>query len=173
MEKQDRDCRHHEQKRHTQIAFSRDVKALSTTMEGMGNPFTEESSDLLVLDSRNIVDTAVADTVQQIEQLGLKLYEAYVDERLVNQKIPIYDTIKRNNLHLFSRPPVKGKSSKQQQISSLKNNCSLFSRLYIASFLMVLRLSTCCHLVLLKPSRTMQLIFFCHISHHSFSTWPG
>ena len=56
-----------------------------------------------------------------------------MDERLVNQKIPISDTIKCNNLHLFSRPPVKGKSSKQQRISSLKRNCSLFSRLCIAS----------------------------------------
>ena len=118
MEKQDRDCCHHEQKRHTQVVFARDVKALSAAMEDMGNPFTEESSDLLVLDSRNIVDAAVADTVQQIEQIGLEQYEAYVDERLVNRRIPISDTIKRNHLHLFSRPPVKGKSSKQQQISS-------------------------------------------------------
>ena len=132
-EKQDSDYRHHEQKRHSQIAFARDVKALSTAMEDMGNPFTEESSDLLVLDSRNIADAAVADTVQQIEQIGVKQYEAYVDERLVNQKMPIYDTIKRNNLHLFSRPPIKGKSTMQHQISSLKNNCSLFSRLYIAT----------------------------------------
>ena len=44
------------------------------------------------------------------------------------------DPIKRNNLHLFSQPPLKGKSNKhKQQISSLKNNYSLFSRLYIAS----------------------------------------
>ena len=40
---------------------------------------------------------------------------------------------KRNNLPLFSRPPVRVKSSKQLQFSTLKNNCSLFSRLYIAS----------------------------------------
>ncbi len=129
-EKQDSDCRHHEQKKHTQSAFARDVKALSVAMEDMGNPFTEDSNDLLVLDSRNIADAAVADTMQQI---GLEQYEAYVDERLVNQRTPISDTIKRNNLHLFSRPPVKGNSSKQQQISSLKSNCSLFSRLYMAS----------------------------------------
>ena len=72
-EKHDSDYRHHEQKRHSQIAFARDVKALSTgngRCESMGNPFTEESSDLLVLDSRNIADAAVADTVQQIEQIG-------------------------------------------------------------------------------------------------------
>ena len=97
-----------------------------------GNPFTEDSSGLL-LNTRNIADIAVANTVQQIEQLGIKQYEAYVEDRLVKQSTPILDPIKRNNLHLFSRPPLKGKSNKQQQISSLKNNCSLFSRLCITS----------------------------------------
>ena len=32
MEKRDRDCRHHEQKRYTQVAFARDMKALSAAM---------------------------------------------------------------------------------------------------------------------------------------------
>ena len=113
---QDMDYRHHEQKKHMQTAFAQDVKSLSAAIEEMGNPFCESSSDLLVLDSRNIADSAVADTVFQIEKLGIDRYETYV-----------------NNLHLFSRPPVREKSSKQLQLSSLKSNCSLFSRLYIAS----------------------------------------
>lgn len=131
--RQDKDWRHHEQKKHMQMAFAQDVKALSGVMEEMGNPFSESSSDLLVLDSRNIADTAVADMVFQIKKLGLDQYEAYVEERLVNQTKPITDPLKRNNLPLFSRPPVREKSSKQLQLSTLKNNCSLFSRLYIAS----------------------------------------
>jgi hypothetical protein len=61
--RQDKDWRHHEQKKHAQMAFARDVKALSGTFEEMGNPFCENSSDLLVLDSRNIADGAVADMV--------------------------------------------------------------------------------------------------------------
>ena len=43
------------------------------------------------------------------------------------------DPIKRNNLPLLSRPPVRVKSSKQLQLSTWKNNSSLFFRLYIAS----------------------------------------
>ena len=53
-----------------QMAFARDVKALSEAIDEMGNPFSEESSDLLVLDNRNIADRAVADMVHQIEKLG-------------------------------------------------------------------------------------------------------
>ena len=68
---QDIDYRHQDQKKHTQTAFARDVKSLSAAIEEMGNPFCESSSDLLVLDSRNIADSAVADTVFQIEKLGL------------------------------------------------------------------------------------------------------
>ena len=99
----------------------------------MGNPFTEYSNDLLVLNSRDVVDTAIADTMWQMEKLGLEQYETYVVERLVNQTVSITDPIRRNNLHLFSHPPVREKSWKQLQMSSLKNDCSLFFRLYIAS----------------------------------------
>ena len=59
------------QKRHTQVAFARDLNALSTAMEDMMNLLTKESSDH-VLDSRNIVDAAVEDIVQQIEQITLE-----------------------------------------------------------------------------------------------------
>ena len=51
---------------------------------------------------------------------------------LLIKTVPITDPIKR---HLFSRSPVRQKSSKELQLSSLKNNCSLFSRLCIASLI--------------------------------------
>ena len=99
----------------------------------MGNPFAENSKDLLVLDSRNLADPAVIDTWRQIKSLGQEQYDTYVNERLVNQTKPITDPINRNNLPLLSRPSVREKSRAQLQRSSLKNDCSLFSRLYIAS----------------------------------------
>ena len=99
----------------------------------MGNPFAETSKDLLVLDSRDLADPAVVDTMRQIKSLGQEQYDTYVNERLVNQTKPITVPIKRNNLPLFSRPPVREKSKAQLQLSLLKNDCSLFSRLYIAS----------------------------------------
>ena len=68
-----------------------------------------------------------------MEKLGHGQYVTYVSECLVSQTVPITEPIKRNGLCLFSRPPVRKKSSKQLQLSSLKNKCSLFSRLYIAS----------------------------------------
>ena len=92
------DTRHHEQTKHAQMAFAQDVKALTGAIEDMDNPFCENSSDLLVLDTRDLADAAVINTVNQIEKLGQEQYDTYVSERLVNQTKPIDDPIQRNNL---------------------------------------------------------------------------
>ena len=116
-----------------QKAFERDARSLTNTIKETSNPLTEDSSDLLALDSRDIAYPAVIDTVRQIEKLGEEQYDAYVKEWLVSQTKPISDPIKKNNLPLFSRPPVREKKKSQLLVTSLRNDCFLFSRLYIAS----------------------------------------
>ena len=51
---------------------------------------------------------------------------------LINQMRPVSDPIKRNNFPLFSRPLVRDKSRAKEHLSSVKKDCSLFSRLYIS-----------------------------------------
>jgi hypothetical protein len=84
----------------------------------MGNPFCENSTDLLVLDSRDLADAAVIDTVYKIEKLGQDQYDTYVYERLVNQTKHIDEPITRNKLPLFNCPAVREKSRPQLQIAS-------------------------------------------------------
>ncbi|CAC5382291.1 unnamed protein product [Mytilus coruscus] len=103
-----------------------------TTIEEMGNPFLEESEDLLVLDTGDIVDPKVANTVRNIEQIGNDKYHEYVRERLDKRTTPLSDPIKQNKLHLFSRQELRSESKEKRQISSLKQNCSLFSQLYVS-----------------------------------------
>ena len=131
--KKSTDFCHHEETKHVQKAFKRDVDCLAKTIEEYGNPFTENSSDLLVLDKRNIVEQAVVDTVFQIEQLGQEQYDKYVRERLVIQNVHVSELIIKNNLPLFSQPLVKKKNNFTLQLASLKSDCSLFSRLYVSS----------------------------------------
>ena len=64
------DFRHHEQTKHAQMTFGRDITSLTDVIEDMGNPFAENSKDLLVLDSRDLADPAVIDTLRQIKSLG-------------------------------------------------------------------------------------------------------
>ena len=100
------------------MVSAQDVKAPANTIEDIGNPFCEHSSNLLVLDSRDLADAAVIDTLNQIEKLGQDQYEAYVSERLIHQTKTITDAIKRHNLPLFSWPPVREKTRSQQRRSN-------------------------------------------------------
>jgi hypothetical protein len=55
-----------------------------------------------------------------------------VAERLVEQKIYVGATVKKNNLPLFIARQKKGISKDAMKVSSLKSVCSLFAQLYIA-----------------------------------------
>ncbi|CAG2257301.1 unnamed protein product [Mytilus edulis] len=106
---------------------------LYDVIDDLGNPFLETSKDLLVLDSKNIVDISVVKTVNTIESLGQEQFEKYTKERLVDRTTSVFDTIKRNKLPLFQTPPpAKKTSTTDHKLMALKSNCSLFSRLYIA-----------------------------------------
>ena len=98
-------------------------------MEEMGNPFLDESKNLLGLDTRDIVDAAVASSICQAEEVGK--VTSFVTDRLLEDLSPLSEHIKKNKLLLFSRPPPREKSKASLQLSSLKSDVSLFSRLYI------------------------------------------
>ena len=93
----------------------------------MGNPFLEKSDDRLVLDTRDIADPKVVQTVRNTEQIGKNQYQKYVKNRLEKKTNPLADPIKQNKLHLFSSQELRMNSKEKQQISSFKQNCSLFS----------------------------------------------
>ena len=61
------DNQHHEQQSSSQNAFAKDVESLVGVIDEMGNPFLEESNDLLVLDNKTIVDASVAETVKNVQ----------------------------------------------------------------------------------------------------------
>ena len=45
---------HHDQNESTQKTFKKDVRSLVAVIEEFGNPYLEETTDLLVLDTRDI-----------------------------------------------------------------------------------------------------------------------
>ena len=125
-------CSYHDQQPGVQAAFLKEDKALVTVLDKMGNPLLEHSEDLLVIDTRDIVDAEVAETVRKIETLGEEQYIEFVTERLEQCETPITGTIPENKLPLFSRPPVKVQPKQKAQLAALKSDCGLFSRLYIS-----------------------------------------
>ena len=85
----------------------------------MGNPFLEKSEYLLVLDTRDIADPKVAQTVKNIEQIEKSQYQQYVKNRLIKKTKPLADPIKQKKLHLFSRQELRIDSKKLSQAELL------------------------------------------------------
>ena len=52
------------------MTFGRDITSLTDAIEDMGNPFAENSKDLLVLDSRDLADPAVIDMLRASDQIS-------------------------------------------------------------------------------------------------------
>ena len=123
---------HHEQTLSVQQEFERQIRSLTSVMGGMGNPFLEESPDLLVLDTRDIMDEKVAETVRTIEIAGDLQYSKFVEERILKKDKSIFDPIPKNKFPLFSCPPKKSSTSTKIEINALKKSCQLFSQLYVA-----------------------------------------
>ena len=87
---------HHEQHPGVQATFIKDVRSLSAVVEEMGSPFLEESDDLLVLYTRDIMNVAVCETG------GMMKYLVNNSTTGLSKK-DITEPLHKNKLQLFSR----------------------------------------------------------------------
>ena len=99
-----------------------------SVFEELGNPFLEETTDILVLDTKEIASSSVAHSVQNVQKVGKEALESFVQERLIERKKPLSDALSRN-----SSSSAKAQRKDKQKVSSLKNDVQLFSHLYIIS----------------------------------------
>ena len=61
---------HHDQTPSIQAAFKKDVNLLVSVIEDLGNPFEEENIDLNVLDTKQIADHKIVETVRSTHNIG-------------------------------------------------------------------------------------------------------
>ena len=57
------------------------VQALITTLEEMGIPFTDDSTELIVLDTKEIMPECVVQAIKTAKQKGQSQYDKFVEER--------------------------------------------------------------------------------------------
>ena len=126
------DSLHHEQNLASLVRFHKHVNDLVATIEKYGNPFTKETTDLVSLCSRDIMDKSSAKKVKEVKMLGLNQYDVYVKGRLVDRSKPVSAALKRNNVTPFTGRSVRTPSADKLKLSVAKNDSKLFSKLYIA-----------------------------------------
>ncbi|CAE1246962.1 unnamed protein product [Acanthosepion pharaonis] len=87
---------HHEQSPTAQKAFFKKVQRLTSVIEEMGDPFSEKSTDLLSLDTKDIADPTAALLVASHLEKGKEQFQTFMD-KLKTDSQHFYQPIKRNN----------------------------------------------------------------------------
>ena len=105
-----------------QDRFHHECKSLIAVFREYGNPFLEESPDLLVLDTKEIMPDHVVAAVRNIESLGQEQYSTFVEERLTTCTRPLTDTISKNKLPLLKTAPQKRLPYRKMQLNALKSD---------------------------------------------------
>ena len=76
------------------------------------------------------MNDGVVESLKNAKQMARQQYEAFVEQRLVNDETPLKVPIKKNNLQIFNSKTKKIPS--KPSVISLKDDRSLFARLYIS-----------------------------------------
>ena len=73
---------HHEQTESMQQRFSKHVVSLMPSFEDIGNPFLEESPDLIALDTKDVADDAAIRNLNRAEIVGKEMFESFVKNQV-------------------------------------------------------------------------------------------
>ncbi len=90
------DIRHHEQTSQSQKAFTDMVKKLFSAMKDLGNPFQEESKDLLTLYTKIIAHPSAAGLVRTHLDKGQAAFKYFFNSH--GDEASFYKPIKRTEL---------------------------------------------------------------------------
>jgi hypothetical protein len=101
MEEKKSSFKHHEEAPGVQASFAKNVKDLVKKFEDFGNPFQEQSKELLTIDTKDVMDRKVVASICTAQELGNKQYQKYISERIASDNLPITDIIPRNSLLSF------------------------------------------------------------------------
>ena len=83
---------HHKQTKSFQDKFCQHVLSLVSMMEELENIFLENDETLLCLDTKDIAENIVCDTVNKIESVGKQKSHEFFTKRLVKKTKSINDT---------------------------------------------------------------------------------
>ena len=121
--------KHHEQYPKFQSTFQNDVLKLKKTFQDLGNPFVEDSGQLISLETSCVIPEQVVSSVKTIKDIGKEQCNIFFAKR-TTQETPWTETISQNKLPLFLD---KEKPSKQKAtIVSLKEERSQIMHLMLS-----------------------------------------
>ena len=97
----------------------------------MVSAFNEGRQNLVTLDSKEVMSETAVTSIREVQTIAQSQYEMYVDERLKQRSVLISNIIPKNYVSI-RKTQQTNHSRTAHEIKSLKNNCELFSRMYIS-----------------------------------------
>ncbi|KAH3853535.1 hypothetical protein DPMN_096061 [Dreissena polymorpha] len=110
------DTKHHEEKQTKQKQFQTQVRQLVETIDDMGNPFDEDTSDLYTLDTKVFMSPEVIMSVTTAVSIGKAQYESMIVERLSNNMKKFLRDNKEKYASPFSELGPERKRQRHQKL---------------------------------------------------------
>jgi len=120
---------HHEQGPRSQRMFIEQVDKFVQAVNGLGNPFQEESQDMLSLDTKDIAHPTAAALISLHYENGRARFHEFLKGLESEEEITFYEPIKKNTIDFFRQEPATVNNSKEKV---LKEDCHLFSKLFLS-----------------------------------------
>jgi len=98
-------------------------------MEEMGNSSEEESGDLLTLEIKDIGDPSAAQLIARDHERGKEKVNSFMNNLHCENDCSFYQPIKKKRIIFFINEP---KSAIKSETKLLKEDCNLYSRLFIS-----------------------------------------
>ena len=112
------------------VIFQSDVLALIDAFEDLGNPFMEESGDLLDLDESIVMPPHVVENVRKVKDIGFIRYKAFVEKRVMSQEEAFTAPITQTRLKLFKVSLAQ--PEKKSEIAVMKDQQAKVTKLLLA-----------------------------------------
>ena len=117
--------KHHEEAHATQTDFLQKVKRPQAILAEMGNPFEEESSELYALDTKDVIDTQVAENMARLPDTGKKKYSNFMNSLNNREKSGIDEPLNKNKCALFNHKGKQDATSSKSKLDILQNDYSV------------------------------------------------
>ena len=120
--------KHHKDSYAFQVQFHAHAKSLVEVLRPV-NPYKDYSPHLSTWHTKLNMTDVVVNCIRELRSIGNELYKDYAETRFMDGSKDITDTIHRNKLLTFMKPPDKPK----QDYESLKQNTALVLQLFLST----------------------------------------
>ena len=99
--------------------------------EQLGNPFLEDSVELLDLDQSIFMSPDVVDNVSKVKDIGLQLYTTFFNKRVSTQEDAFTATLHKTNLKLFKS--CLSEPRRKWEVSVIKSQPAKTTQIFLAA----------------------------------------